>query len=47
MTTPEDALLNNLKLRSNMPEGWAFGENLLARYSLAKIELLPPGSLKS
>jgi hypothetical protein len=42
VTREEDNLLNAAKLRSKMPLNWAFGQDLLARYSVVAIELLPP-----
>jgi hypothetical protein len=42
VTREEDDLLNGAKLRSTMPSNWSFGQDILARYSVVGIELLPP-----
>jgi hypothetical protein len=42
VTKEEDRKLNSAKLRSAMPSSWSFGEDILARYSIVGIELLPP-----
>ena len=42
VTKEEDRKLNSAKLRSAMPSSWAFGGDILGRYSAVGIELLPP-----
>lgn len=42
ITKEEDRRLNSAKLRSAMPSGWRFGDDLLARYTAIGIDLLPP-----
>ena len=42
VTKEEDRKLNSAKLRSAMPSNWSFGGDMLARYSVVGIELLPP-----
>jgi len=42
VTKEEDRRLNRAKLGSFMPLNWSFGEDIFARYSAVKIELLPP-----
>ncbi len=39
LTKEEDGKLNSAGLRSIMPPGWSFGDNILARYSHVGIEL--------
>lgn len=42
LTKEEDGRLNSAGLRSVMPPGWSFGDNILARYSHVGIKLCPP-----
>jgi hypothetical protein len=42
VTREEDRKLSSAKLRSAMPLEWCFGEDILARYCVVGIELLPP-----
>lgn len=42
VTREEDRKLDSAKLRSAMPPEWCFGEDILARYGVVGIELLPP-----
>ncbi len=42
VTKEEDRKLSSAKLHSAMPSSWSFGEDILARYSVVGIELLPP-----
>lgn len=44
VTKEEDQRLNSAKLQRAMPSGWRFGEDILARYGMVGIELLPPSS---
>lgn len=45
VTKEEDRKLNGLKLRSKMPPGWSYGENILARYTVINMDLLPPKAI--
>jgi hypothetical protein len=42
ITNEEDRMLSSAGLRSAMPPGWKFGDDLLARYNAVGIKILPP-----
>ena len=45
VTREEDRMLNSAKLRSSMPPEWSFEKDILARYDVVGIKLLPASGI--